>query len=99
MGESEVIVLMIEVTEVTNVIKSPCLHLVGVLLVEFGNSVSYPGHLCSLFMWGEKKFIHKEEMLLTWQYMYFPGGPLGLWIVSAVVPGPCEVWYLLKYII
>ena len=52
-GGSEVNVLMIEVT---SVIKSPCLHLVIVLMVEIGNYVSYSCHLCTLLIWGRKDF-------------------------------------------
>ena len=33
-------------------------------MVELGDSMNYPGHLCSLFMWGEKE-IYSFQPLFT----------------------------------
>ena len=72
-GGSEVNVLIIEAT---SVIKSLASTWFGVLMVKLGNSVYYPGHLCSCLCGQKRNHFspcslsncpNKDNMLLTWQ--------------------------------
>ena len=94
--------LSVYLIELTSVVKSPCLHLVGVLMVELSNSVSYLFICIPCLCWGEMKFIHLSPCSLmncASKEMYYPGGHLGWWTASVVVPGPIGGLVMIKIIV